>query len=632
MEKLNFKKAYKVFSLVFFSVLLVGLSIDCSNPKSKGIVNANIPPKTRLSNVPPLDVVSSMDKPRVSLNWVGDDPDGYVVGFRYTWTYPENGVQKTHPYKYILNIIVDEFALMVETQDIATLPIVYKYFSTLPSDVGLDVSLKDSLARGDSIWVKGVRVYASNPDSIKIQTGERIRYLYPIHVNPNSGTFIFDSPDSVNLHEFRVAAIDDQGAPSLTPATVSFKTPSVIAPKTKVESYPTISSLVISESTATFRGIQFTFKGTDPNSRTIDYRWVVDKDKWLATTGTIPWSGFSFHEYAWVQASDFPDPFDTVHTFYVQSRNEFGAIDTVGFFRDTTWNDVGDSIIATKVDSAWVKFRTSYPTFRNPNFPKTSKILLINNSQNGNGTPAFPYRDELDSFYIQILTDIGISRSDISIFRVGVNPPDGPGFPTREYISEYPYVILYGDIMHPAYLLLKDSLALSYSRQSVLTDYCYVGGRVIIGGWGLLRPQLLQPPSSDEGFPDLLLHVNYSKASMISKSVPDCIGATGVIGYPDLDVDTAKLDTAWHGGLAYIVSDYPSGFGENIQQYKSRSGNTTYNAKPVSVRYKGITFNTVYFGVPLYYMQRPGVDSALAMAIRDIKDNTYINNGTKQGN
>jgi hypothetical protein len=628
MNKKYLNNVCRILPFVFLSVFVILLSLDCSNPDNPGKLNANIAPKTRLSNVPPLDVVSKMDKPRVTLNWVGDDPDGYVIAYRYTWTYPENGVQKSHPFKYILNIIVEEFALMVETQDKYDLKRVYKYFSTLNPDVGLDQSLKDSLARGDSIWIQGVRIYASNPDSIKIQTGERIKYLYPIHENPNSGTFIFDSPDSINFHTFLVAAIDNDTAVS-SGATVSFETPSVVAPHTSVISYPTSTMMVISESTATFRGIEFTFQGIDPNSRTIDYRWVVDKDKWLEKTGSIPWSEFTFHEYAWVQASDFPDPYDSSHTFYVQARNEFGAIDTIGYFTKAILDSAGDSTGFT-ADSAWVNFKTSYPRFKNPNYPATSKILLINNSVNGNSayssSPAFPYRSTLDSFYVDLLTNAGVPRSDIDIVHVGARPPDGIGFPSREVVSDYPYLFMYGDIVTDWTMHLPDSLRIAGSAQGVIRDYCYVGGRIIIGGWGLMNSFNMIP---DEEFAANILHIDLTNADPITGKTHDCIGANGFLGYPDLRLDTTKLDTSWHGALSYIYKDYPAGFGEITQKYASLTANSTYEQIPISIRYKGITFNTIFFGVPLYYMQRPGADSAIAVAIRDLKDNTYIHNGTK---
>jgi hypothetical protein len=625
MNKKYFNTLCRIIPLMLLGLVITLLSIDCKY--DKGILKPNTAPKTRLSNVPPLDVVSKMDKPRVTLNWVGDDPDGYVIAFRYTWTYPENGVEKMHPYKYILNIIVEQFALMVETQDLTVLPRVYKYFSTLPPDVGLEVTLKDSLARGDSIWIQGVRVYASNPDSIKIQTGERIKYLYPVHENPNTGTFIFDSPDSINFHTFTVAAIDNDIAVS-SGASVSFTTPSVVAPHTSIISYPTATSMVISESTATFRGIEFTFRGIDPNSRTIDYQWVVDKEKWVALNQPIPWSEFSYHEYAWVQASDFPDPYDTVHTFYVQARNEFGAIDTVGYFRKAILDVNGDSVGYT-ADSAWVVFKTSYPKFRNPNIPPTSKILLINNLPNGNGTPGFPLRDDVDSFYVHVLTSIGVPREDISIYQAGLDAPGRAGFPSRAVIADYPYIFLYADVPTDWTLHLPDSLRLVGKAERILRDYCYVGGRIIFSGHGLINDINMM---KDQEFADNVIHISLSSAKSVSGKVHDCNGANGVIGYPDLRVDTTRMDTSWHGGLAYMYADYPAGFGEITQNYSSLTGNTSYEKIPISVRYKGITFNTIYFGVPLYYMQRPGVDSALAVALRDLKDNTYIHNGTKQGN
>jgi hypothetical protein len=83
------KKSKYIFvnlATAFLFVAIAAMSWDCE-PKEPGTQYPNEKPVTRLSNVPPPDDTTRTTSPRVSLNWVGDDPDGYVVGFRYRWNF-----------------------------------------------------------------------------------------------------------------------------------------------------------------------------------------------------------------------------------------------------------------------------------------------------------------------------------------------------------------------------------------------------------------------------------------------------------------------------------------------------------------------------------------------------------------
>jgi hypothetical protein len=612
MKKLQNFNCSSVYTLI---ILWVGvlLSLNCSNPKHPGSYNANNHPKTRLANVPsPNDTSNS---PTLTLYWVGDDPDGFVTGYKYTWSYQVNGIDSVHPYKYILNIIVEKLALMVLSDDDKKIPPLYRYFATLDKETGLNADMRDSLVRGDTISLLGQRIYASNPDSIRIQTGQRIKYSFPVHKNPNTGTFIFDSQDKWNHHLFKVSAIDNLGDTSLVPATLNFTTPQVTAPHTRVTGFPEDTSFALSGVTPTYGGIRFDFQGIDPNSRTIDYRWVVDRDQWLAKTGKIPWSQFTPSEFAYVTASDFPDPYASTHTFYVQSRNEFGSIDTVGYFLKIQRNQNGDST-GVQIDSAWHQFYTIYPPFARPDLPPTEKILFLNNTYYSSRvpiSPAHPHWQDVDTYYLDIAHGLGIADSNITLFRA-----KRFDFPGRGEIGKYKAVIMYSDCVDEfGYYTWGQENEVGGSKEAVLRDYCYVGGNIIFSGWAITAGSNFV--RNDE-FYSHIFHVDIDPRKISRFPNSDCIGVNSLVsrGYPNLRLDTAKTDTAWHGGLSGILKNYPVGFGETIQKFASLSGNQIYEQVPVSLRYSGITFNVVLFGVPLYYMERPAVDSALAVAFRDI--------------
>ena len=601
-----------IITLVIFTLILI-TSWSCE-PDDIGKPYPNVPPITRLANVPPPDDTIRTTSPRLTLNWVGDDPDGYVVGFRYRWNFrlSQTSPFEYKPYKIVLNIIINTFALMVTTEDPAAVPPVYKYFATLPPE-GLDLQKVDSLARGDTIYVEGVGVYASNPDSIRIQTGARIRYSFPVHVNPNSGTFIFDSQDTVNFHTFEITAIDNLGdTSSFGPPNIrriSFETPQVPPPVTSLDDYPTETKLVVMNATPTFRGVRFAFKGNDPNSRTIDYRWVVDKEIREANGQPIPWSRFTQNEYAYVVASDFYDPYASEHTFTVQARNEFGSIDTVG---------------------ASVTFTTIYPNFLRTDIPQKFKVLFINIGYteppypiSWPGTPAYPYREMVDQYYHEIFNSLGMPESVITTFHVLQYEPND--FPTLGEIGDYNLVFIYGDAVDQTYFMwAKYSGAFGTSRQNIIRDYCYVGGRFIISGWAALSG--FNTPLQPEFFLNIF-HVNIqSPQNPRVIQTYEFVGAKGSLGYPDIMLDTTKCDTLWKDpltgkyGLRNMWVCYPYGFGEIIHRYKSGRSFSQWEDQTLSIRYQGITFNAVFFGFPLYYMERPAVDSALAKALRDVID------------
>jgi hypothetical protein len=608
------KKSTYIFvnlATAFFLVAIAAMTWNCE-PKNSGSFYPNQQPITRLSNVPPPDDTTRTTSPRVSLNWVGDDPDGYVVGFRYRWNFR---LSQTHPFEYkpysiILNIIINKFALMVTTEEPHAVPPVYKYFATLPPE-GLGLAQIDSLARGDTIRVEGIGVFASNPDSIRIQTGARIRYSFPVHINPNSGTFIFDSQDTINFHTFEITAIDNLGdTSSFGPPNIrriSFETPQVPPPVTSISNYRTDTTLVVMHQTPTFNGLLFRFVGNDPNSRTIDYRWVVDKSLREANHDSVPWSKFSQLEYAYVVASDFVDPYATEHEFTVQARNEFGSIDTIG---------------------ATVTFRTIYPPFARGT--GQLKILFLNIGYPEPpvpplwpGTIAYPYREMVDDYYHNIFNGLGIPDSLITTWHIKKDPPGD--YPSLGEIGKYNLLFLYGDVVLSEYYMYGNYPAFGGSRQNIIRDYCYVGGNFITSGWALVSPY--NTPQQPE-FQLNILHVNIS-AGQNAQAVKsyEFAGAYGSLGYPDIMLDTTKCDTAWRNsptspiGLTNIWTCSPYGFGEIIHNFKSTTKSPfSADGRILSIRYQGITFNAIYFGFPLYYMERPAADSTIAKALRDAID------------
>lgn len=572
-----------IFSVSFFG---------CTECDECGAVLPNRMPETRLSNVPPPGTIST--SPLVTLSWLGDDADGYVVAYRYRWSFRLSPADpfEYKPYTYILNIMSGGLAMIIEGDE-TDAPKVYKFFSTLPPE-GLDTTRLNALARGDTIEIEGVRLYASNPDD------ER----YPTHESPSKGTFIFDSQDILNPHTFEVSAIDNLGAVDSTPATVDFSTPKVPPPNSIVAVGPTDTVLVLNEFTDTFEGIYFEFQGFDPNSRTIEYSWVIDKDQW--GSAPVPWSEFSLNPGVRVKASDFPDPYAVNHTIYVRARNEFGSIDTLGYF--TRPVNVGTD--SARLDTFYARrnFQTIYPSFAIPGTPQ--RILIINNSFDWDTLAVLPHKpawSTLIQYYRDLYDGLGLAGK-YDIINVGATPD----FPGRGVLGQYSLVHFVGDITND----FNRYASFSSGNQQKIKDYCYVGGKFLMNGWNTTRADNL-PPSTE--FWNYILHILNQQPAIgpeyvgsVHQTIPDAVQ------YPDAPLDQAKLDTAWHGAMPafYVYQAY--GFGEIIYRYDSKSNIFFLEGVPLGIRYIGLTYDVIFLGFPLYYTEQPAAMEILRKALQDL--------------
>jgi hypothetical protein len=614
--------------------IIVLLSWNCHGA---GEQYRNIPPVTHLSNVPPPDTFIVTQNQRLTLSWIGNDPDGYVTAFRYRWSFRLNSSSpfQYKPWATILNLwnIVGAgssknlpFALLTDAS-ISRVPAIYHYFSILLN--GLDDSSANQLWRGDTISVLGSRVWASNP----------ITEPFPVHTAPTSGTFIFDSQDSLNPHTFEVEAIDNAGAVGL-PASVSFATPRVVAPQTEIIQWPVDTVMVLMEPTVTFPGVNFTFEGFDPNSRTLDYQWVIDRDQW--PPDSIPWSNFSQQTSVYATAKNFRDPLAHKHTFYVRARNEFGVIDTLGVFtnpaHDANNNIIPDSFVTVRAN---VDFYTLYPPFKLPGYqPRT---LLLNFSHDwSDATPTRPSQAMITDFYTQMLNNIGQS-GQFDVFNVIVDASKNESFPGRGTLGLYNLIVMVGDAIDYGRTIAASK---NYNYNGVspsvgpfpkekLTDYCNVGGKMIISAWALPWTYNAGIDTSGVGtstdFMSYICHMQDEISdppglNLIKPSYVGFLGASGRNGYPDVVFDSTKADTSlWGIGLQWIYTGRPYGFGEILYNFVSDSSNYHNTPQPpffqteptvVASRYIGVTYSVIYFGFPLYYIQVPGVsDQPSATAI-----------------
>ncbi len=537
---------------------------DCSQPTNPGAPAGNQPPRTRLANVPVNDSTGRYpsSNPTVALYWIGDDVDGYVTAFRYRWSYRQQGVTFFHDWTTILNFSLTGIPMAVRGS-VSAVPAVYQYFAKLlPASLDSTVS---QLENGVPLLVSGDTVLAADKAII----------------NPNKGVFIFESKDTLNPHTFEVKAVDNLGAEDPNPPSVTFWTPQALPPVTVIDQpYPPDSTLMIDHVTDTYPGLTFYFEGIDRSSKSLVYSWTVD---------SVRWSPYSTDQQAIVTASDLRPPYTGVHTFYVKARNDYGLEDPTPASR---------------------QFSVIVPTFTDPSAPH--RILVLDDTRSGTARRGFVVNTQVDTFYQALFTTLGRDGT-YDLWNVKKS-----GFPTSLVLSRYNAVVFANENYRG-----ENPTQVTTVVSSLLSSYLSVGGKMIISSWQL--PNLFSNPDSffvnnvhaqtvREQFlpfpPYTFYHVNnYSQ---------DFIGATGALGYPDVIMDTTKMDTSWHGGMEYMAFISPRGFAEVIYTYNSKTLDRNFQGRSSGLRYLGLTYSVVYFGFPLYYAERQTAPLVLQKAFQDI--------------
>ena len=544
-------------SFLLVVVLAVcGLFSDCSEPSNPGAPIGNSPPRTRLANLPLNDPLGHLpsETPTVTLSWVGDDPDGFVTAFLYRWSYKTaDGGTVYRDWTTLLNVSITGVTMVVKGNT-AVVPDIYHYFVTLTPSA--QDSIVNLLSKGEAIVVSGDSISAADTRSI---------------LNPNVGVFIFESEDTLNQHTFEVKAMDNLGVEDPHPASVVFWTPKALPPDTRlVAPYPLDSSFVIDKVTDTFPGLKFYFEGLDLKSKRLEYSWSVD---------SLRWSPFSSDQVATVTVADMKQPYTGPHTFYVKARNDYNLQDST---------------------PAKYTFRTVVPAFNDPSQPH--RILLLTCTRNGTGTLGFPSVAQINSFYGALLDGAGKSGSYDVWATTTLRQ-----FPSRSALAKYTAIIVNNDAQNG-----DVNGNLNAANGALLSEYLSVGGRLIVSAWKTAE-------RFDTTFAKDRFHIqSFSDPNFYRlNTANDFVGGHGLLGYPDLKLDTTKCLPAWGGALANIPYVSPRGFAEVIYKFESKS-NSAWQGTILGIRYVGITYTVVYLGFPLFYAQPDDAAAIVRKALQDI--------------
>ncbi len=556
----------------------------CKYPE--GEPNANTVPDTRIANVPANDdtihaIYRPNTFPEISLSWLGDDPDGYVIAYRYRWVdglpgrpFPPGGAFAT-----LLNIPNKprwENVILVKSIG-SSLFNIYNYLATLSAEDPVLPLVGDSLAtlrtfavpyrtgpiRGDSI---------AGASRLVLQT-------------TTSGTFIFDSPADSNIHRFDVKSVDNTQAEDPTPASVHFWT--LVSPGSVavIDEGPIPNSYAIRYPTERWPGLRFVYRSMDPNnSFGIDFSHAVDDS-------TI-WSDWTESNVAYITARDFKPVRSGQHRFFIRARNRWGVISPV-VARDFT-------AIIPKIDDPL-------------NVPR---MLILNNDINGNGSRGRPTVAQVEAEYRAVLDSLGRTGA----FDVWTTSANGGRFPLRDSLGKYTCVLLLSEQKISPIGPGSNQVILT-GKQDSLRQYLYIGGKLIYSG----SPDIRSTINPFEPFASEILHrIEVSpQTPFIQNTQLDWGGATGRLGYPDVRLDTLKLNPDSNYSIRNIALNFPRTFARSISAFDSKSNNLLFEGAPLGIRYLSSiprTYHVVYLGFPLYYAERSVMVQTLRQALIDISE------------
>ncbi len=380
------------------------------------------------------------------------------------------------------------------------------------------------------------------------------------YTTARTATFSFESPGKVNEHLFEVKAIDNDGGEDPSPPQRHFWTSQNLPPETELLAGPAEGSSVFSLSapTETWKGIEFQFKGTDKDGTITGFQYTIDD--------TIHWKFISSNSVriTGVSAGN--------HIFYVRAVDDAQGIDPTPIKRS---------------------FKAVLSTMN-------KGILVVDETRDGPGVAGAPSDAQVDSFYQHILTSNGKTFDQWDISQ--------QGSPSAQDIAPYSLIIWHAD--DRVEQLIKPSLDL-------LKSYLDVGGSLWIVGWRVLpeiddfvgtAPYSYKP--TDFG------RVYFHLSSYDEQGALDFVGGSGLIGYPNIDVDVAKLPASFGGTLNMIGVVQPND-AETILTFRSTSS-TNFHGKPCAVRYSGKNYKVVVFAFPFYFMNETQAAALTAKVLSDL--------------
>jgi hypothetical protein len=251
----------------------------------------------------------------------------------------------------------------------------------------------------------------------------------------------------------------------------------------------------------------------------------------------------------------------------------------------------------TAIDGQYESERS--PILRSKPISLDHGILLVDETRDGNGTRGNPSDAQQDEFYHACLN--GHAVTDWDCATRGAVPLAGD-------VGPYSTIVWHAD---------------DYTQQLVrpaipgLDNYLAAGGRLLYSGWkpiaGLLPPNTTFPTNFAPGsFLRDRLHLAGAGQSLAA----DFIGATGLLGYPSVRIDSMKMYANQHGRFAGVDVTWPAD-AEAIATFVSATGDT-FQDKPVGTRWLAAPGKSIILGFPLYYLDTDEAVALVGHALGDL--------------
>ncbi len=380
-------------------------------------------------------------------------------------------------------------------------------------------------------------------------------------------TIPFNSTDSLNEQIFYVRAKDNDGNVDPNPARKVLYTTRTAPPITTLL-LPAKNSSVLASTKITdwWNGVTIVFTARDQAAQgaIVGYAWAVDGGSWNWVKDTS----------IFIPPSAFGAALNGPHTIRVTSRNNTNLVDPVG-------------------DSA--KVSVVVPSFAKP-------ILIIHETDEYN----LPFvtmgvtTAQVDSFYAQVFP-----TADVWNFKAR-------GMPPRDVLGQYKLLIWHADdvpVSTPHHISDAANIA-------IFTDYLKVGGKFLMSGWRILKSFAYYKNFPFAFPPGTFVH-DYLHIYTVDETdvIGDCTGAQGVGAFPDVRVDSVKLNLfPYSGKLGWVnLITKTAGFTDGLYYYVNRDDSQypKYRGRAVALRYYGTVYDAIVLGFPMYFIQ---IDDAKAMA------------------
>ncbi|MFQ6114264.1 MAG: hypothetical protein ACE5NG_09270 [bacterium] len=585
-------KSWKIMkALGLLGALLIALGlISCGllEPK-ESTPEPNQPPDTFITSGPR---ESSQYSYFVRIAWKGEDADGFVTGYNLVVDGTEVFVTKTDSTFHFSAPNQDTqhtiSVAAVDNKDAVDPTPATLTFTAINVPPNTSLEITGNPAPGATFGRGGIFTVIATDDP---DNGNEFSFRYKIDDGAWSDWFAsnegkFDFEFSIfsqfgllpeGQHTFFAQVRDRALAVDETPAEFPFFVSTEVKPVVELESLFNGESFFEDSSAFSF-----------PSGNTVSLTWspIFDYAGAASSGSRYRVDGGEWTEYSTeVSSLELTNVTPGSHTFEVQYRDLGGVESDVKLF----------------------SYEIVAPTF-------AEGILVVDDGDGiFAGRPPATGDENVDNFYTEVLNAVG-AQFTLWDIKIQGNPTPGRG------IGRYSTIIWESD---------EAFLGVLPQQTKLVSDYLSLGGNIWIAGWKPIQqiggatpvsnfdPSLPNQPTT---FSFIWNFLKIASTRQTPGAPADFIGATGLAGHPDLNVDAAKNPIPIFENrltpidVFTIRGDVPEA--ESIYTFVSSSG-TDFQGEVTGMKYLGNDFKVVVFGFPFYHMK---IDEAIEAARKILTD------------